>query len=149
MAYSFLAVVIIFNFLGMFYIYKYLKRLQNINLLAKTKIFHKLIWYPIIFTIMWAFPIVNRFSTIIFGYRAEWAFILHMVFLSLMGFCNTMLYALSPKVKILIKEKIRKLFMKKKIEATLIDLTPIQQDKVKEIVMTQMTTENDEEIDAI
>lgn len=98
---------------------------------------------------MWVFPIVNRFSTIIFGYKSEWAFILHMVFLSLMGICNTILYAFSPKVKILIKEKIKKMFMRRKTEGTLIDLTPIKQEKEKEIVLTQMTTENDEEIDAI
>ena len=126
----------------MLYVYRYLKKLQTIDVLKQNSFFQKLKLYPIILTIIWVFPTFNRFSSLILGYRAEWTHIMHIFFESLIGFINMILYALTPKVKAIIKDKFQKLY-KKKSE---IDMQALQK-KTDDIHRTSTLVTNTSEDD--
>ena len=125
MLYGIIIFVLLFNACGMLYAYRYLKKLETIGVLKQQSFFNKLRLYPIIFTIIWLFPTFNRYSTLIVGYQAEWTHIMHSFFESVIGFVNMILYALNPKVKAIIKQKLKALY-KKKFE---IDLQTLQEKK--------------------
>lgn len=130
----------------MLYIYRYLKRLETIQIISQTSLFRKLRLYPIIMIILWAFPIINRFSFIFFGYSGNWTHIIHILCLSLIGIINTLLFALNPKVKKVIEDLKNELLSKKsKVdEEKVIDMQNLQ-PKLKR-ASTNLTTLEDDAI---
>lgn len=133
------------NALCVCFIYRYLRRLQAIDILKQTSsIFQKLRLYPIVFVTLWSFPLLNRLLEIFFGKALEWARILSIFCLSLIGFSHMMLYAINPKVKELLRRKFNSLKKKNSIEEPGIDMSVIQEQHVPSL-HTQNTTETDED----
>ena len=126
----------------MLYVYRYLKKLQNFNIIKQTSLFNKLRLYPIIFAILWTFPTINRISGILFDYQANWAQVMHIVCVSLFGVINMLLYAVNPKVKKVIKELIKRIFSGKKDDNMIVDMQILPETKRK---CTQMTVETEED----
>lgn len=85
------------------------------NLVKKTGLFYKLRFYPIVLTILWVFPIFNRFSYEIAGYNNNWTHFAHIICESLVGTTNMIYYALNPKVRLLIKNKIKSIFCQEEL----------------------------------
>lgn len=141
--YGFILFVMIFNCCGIFYIYRYLKRLQNFNIIKSVSLFNKLRLYPIILTILWSFPIFNRFSAWIFGYNSRWTSVMHISSVGFIGFVNMVLYSMNPKVKKVLKDYFTKGREIKKEEEQMIDMQNMEENKEKN--NTEITLETEDE----
>lgn len=87
-------------------------KLQKMNIVKKTSLFYKLRFYPLILTILWIFPTFNRFSYEIGHYTSNWTHFAHIACESLVGVTNMIYYALTPKVRAILKKKYCFIFYK-------------------------------------
>jgi len=119
--YGIIIFVILFNAGGSMFIYRYLRKLEKMNLVKKSSLFYKLRFYPIILTILWIFPTFNRFSSQIANYHNNWTYFAHILCESLMGVTNMLYYAFTPQVQKILKNKYREIFQKKDVKETFMD----------------------------
>lgn len=72
----------------------------------KMKIVFRLRWYPAILTICWFFGTINRIQNAV-SPRGPifWLYLLHSIFSSAQGFCNSMVYGLNKGVQAAWREK--------------------------------------------
>ena len=104
--YGFLWLSALYNLFVIFYIRSSLKKLPMLDV---ESLYAKIKYYPIMMAILWTPPSINRILQMtgndIFMFQ-----VLHICCECSYGFCNMMLYAINPRVKKIILNKIRKIF---------------------------------------
>ena len=101
--YIFCWLAILYNIAVTLYIRRHL---QHLRMLKVDAFYERIKYFPIMLTIFWTFPSVNRILQMA-GRKAFIPEVLHIIFESSYGFCNMMLYAMNPAVKSIIKAKVQ------------------------------------------
>lgn len=101
----------------MFRIRKSIIKLQEANLVEKNSFYEKIKYFPFFLVVWWICPMIHRIYQLIVGEESFILAVIHIFFESSYGCINMLVYAMNPKVRIIIIKKFRIFFGSERIES--------------------------------
>jgi len=95
------------------------KQLKLLPMLDVSSFYSKIKYFPILLIIWWSPPTIDRIIQMAGTEEIFFFDVLHIFCESSYGFCNMMLYAMNPRVKNIIMNKIRRIFNKIEEESSI------------------------------
>lgn len=106
------------------------RQLKKLKILEVEMFYNKIKYFPIAMMIWWTPASIDRILQMI-GTENLFAFdVIHIMFESSYGMCNMFIYALSPKVRTLIRRRMCKWFLKKETSENTVNMSIVEESKV-------------------